>query len=295
MLLVIQLSKFNTGGYVMRKRTVLLTILLFVVSSSVTAVYASQNIMVQVDGKPVVFPDAKPFLDEKQRTLIPIRFVAEALGAKVKWDKEAKMATFHKGDTNIGLRIGESMAIVNNEWKRFDTKAILKQNRTYVPLRFISETLGAQVKWVAETRTVEICTTCKSEVKKEVPENAPKEFKEIVNKVDDIRVYSEKVIDYSQNGKYDEANIDLFILYSDYYKIYSLSVRNYNEDTLNKVKEVLKIYYPNSYEKVYNDVQQVIKTGNKIEKKYYDNRYFACYKFDNAASIKVGIVGVEIE
>ena len=61
--------------------------------------------------------------------------------------------------TLIGLQIGENKALVNGEWKTFDTKPVIVNGRTMVPLRFISETMGAKVDWDGTTRTVYIWTT----------------------------------------------------------------------------------------------------------------------------------------
>ena len=106
---------------------------------------------VKLDGKAVTFPDVLPYVNEDNRTLVPIRFVSEALGCKVIWEGTNELVTIIKGDTRILFRIGENTSIVNNSKvdtkKEFDTKAVLKSDRTMVPLRFISETLGVGVSW----------------------------------------------------------------------------------------------------------------------------------------------------
>jgi hypothetical protein len=63
-----------------------------------------------------------------------------------------------KRSAEINLTIGEKRAQVNGAWKAFDTNATLVNARTMVPLRFISETLGAEVEWDGNTRTVYIKT-----------------------------------------------------------------------------------------------------------------------------------------
>lgn len=115
-------------------------------------------ISVTVDGKTVNFPDAKPFIDGNGRTLIPVRFVTEALGAKVEWKAEVKEVYVTKDTVKISLRINDRDIVVNNEIKTMDTKAIIKEDRTFVPIRYVAEGLGAKVGWNDGTKTVIITT-----------------------------------------------------------------------------------------------------------------------------------------
>jgi len=119
---------------------------------------AAAGVNVYVDDNKVSFPDQKPFIDENARTLVPIRFIAEEMGADVGWDGKTELVTIEKEVYLINLTIGEQRAQVNGAWKTFDTNATLKNGRTMVPLRFISETLGAEVEWDDNTRTVYIKT-----------------------------------------------------------------------------------------------------------------------------------------
>lgn len=121
-------------------------------------VFADGAVRVKVDGKIVEFPDVQPFIDESNRTQVPVRFVSEALGAKVTWDGKLRVVTIKKDTDTIVLRIGENRAVKNQTEYTLDTKAIIKFDRTFVPLRFVSEVLGANVKWIAATKTVEITT-----------------------------------------------------------------------------------------------------------------------------------------
>jgi len=137
-------------------KKVLFTALLILMVSG--AAYAASDVSVYADDNKVSFPDQKPFIDENSRTLVPIRFIAEEMGADVGWNGETELVTIEKKDVLINLTIGEKRAKVNGAWKNFDTQAILYNARTMVPLRFISETLGAEVEWDGNTRTVYIRT-----------------------------------------------------------------------------------------------------------------------------------------
>lgn len=100
-----------------------------------------------VDGKKVTLPDTEPYIDGAGNTMVPIRFVSEKLGAEVKWDNANQIVTItHKGNT-IVMPVGSKNVTVNGNDIILDTMAIKKEGRVVVPLRFVSETLNADVKW----------------------------------------------------------------------------------------------------------------------------------------------------
>jgi hypothetical protein len=96
--------------------------------------------------------DAPPVIMES-RTLLPIRYVAEPLGAVVKWDPGAERVTVSLGGKFIELWIGSNAAAVNGQNIFIDsqnpkvTPVILPPGRTMLPLRFIAENLGCRVDW----------------------------------------------------------------------------------------------------------------------------------------------------
>ncbi len=115
---------------------------------------------VRVNGMLVSFPDAGPFIDENSRTMIPVRFVAENLGAQVSWDQATKTASIEKAGVIVEITIGKADLRVirngNEETVTMDTAAVLKDSRTYVPIRFVAESLGAYVDYSDTYRTVGI-------------------------------------------------------------------------------------------------------------------------------------------
>ncbi len=146
------------------KRIALLLALVMLVGcfGSVSAFAASEpsGPNVRVNGKLVEFPDAKPFIDENSRTLIPVRFVAENLGAKVSWIGATKTANIEKDGILVEITIGDSDLRVTENGKttvvKMDTAAVLKENRTFVPIRFVAEALGAYVDYSGTYRMVGI-------------------------------------------------------------------------------------------------------------------------------------------
>ncbi len=97
--------------------------------------------------------DVAPIL-RNSRTMLPARFVAESLGAKVEWFEDEEKVRITKDNTEILIFIGSSSAYVNNELKILDSPAFLENDRTYTPLRFVAENLGAKVYWEEDTQKV---------------------------------------------------------------------------------------------------------------------------------------------
>lgn len=121
-----------------------------------------KDIVMRVDGKVVNFPDAKPFINTDNRTLVPIRFL-ESLGAEVEWLKESKSVFIKCNGVMMDVKVGEKKVSITNiedkiEDKIMDTKAILKSERVYVPYRFIAETFGAVVTWKQAEKTIYVST-----------------------------------------------------------------------------------------------------------------------------------------
>jgi hypothetical protein len=128
---------------------ILISILLF---SIVANAKEATNVKINLNGTELKVPKeyGAPFIDSQSRTMIPIRIIGEKLGHKVEWDNRSQTANI---DKTISIKIGKKIAYgpgsENNPSGtiEMDTKAILKDGRTYVPLRFVVEALGYQVKY----------------------------------------------------------------------------------------------------------------------------------------------------
>ena len=161
----------------MKKLQALATISLAVALALPIVSYAERNINVTVDGKQITFPDATPYIDENNRVLIPIRAVADNMDAQTYWNEQEKLVTIKRlnnADNTkydaVKLKIGEKTATVgkinagddtntltDTKEINLDTKANTKENRTYVPIRFVSDALNAySVNWDGKTSTVKI-------------------------------------------------------------------------------------------------------------------------------------------
>ncbi len=111
-----------------------------------------------VNGKPIEL-DVAPFI-EQGRTLVPFRFVGESLGAEVTFTTDnsgrVDMVSYTLGDLYVVLFIGRTEALVNGEKFELEVPPKIVQGRTVIPIRFVSEALGCEVSWIAETREITI-------------------------------------------------------------------------------------------------------------------------------------------
>ncbi len=98
-------------------------------------------------------PDVRP-KTVNDRTMVPIRFIAEALGATVSYIEETEEIVIELGENKILMQVGSNKMTVNGEEKTLDAPAYVENDRTLVPVRAISEGLGKTVTWVPEKYVV---------------------------------------------------------------------------------------------------------------------------------------------
>lgn len=101
--------------------------------------------------------DTKPFISIDDRTMVPIRFVSESLDAKVDWIPESNEAVIESKDgLKVSFTIGTDRMTINGIDAQADTATILKDNRTFVPVRLVSELFGYRVEWDSVLNRVKI-------------------------------------------------------------------------------------------------------------------------------------------
>lgn len=140
------------------------------------------------------------------RFLVPMRSIFEALGAEVYWDAATSTVTGVKGDISVKLTINSKQAIVNGVTTDLEVPPMIFSGRTFVPLRFISESLGADAKWDGAKK---MATITQSGTTIKVFELAVKDFKldhegTIYLSVGERKEI--KAIITGQNLSYDEQN-----------------------------------------------------------------------------------------
>lgn len=112
------------------------------------------EISVSVNKKILAFDQPPVIIDD--RTLVPLRAIFEALGAVVEWDPSTRTVKAERGDTKISLVIDTNIIKKNDTDIEIDVPAKIINDRTMVPVRSISESLGASVDWDPVVRMVMI-------------------------------------------------------------------------------------------------------------------------------------------
>ncbi|GAW32836.1 copper amine oxidase N-terminal domain-containing protein [Carboxydocella sp. JDF658] len=105
------------------------------------------------DGRSVFFPDQKPFL-KNSRVYIPVRPLAEMLGAQVIFNMNTKEVTIIKNETVVVFTLGSKKYLINNQEKNMDVVPFIINNRTVLPVRYICEAFGHEVEWNENSYTV---------------------------------------------------------------------------------------------------------------------------------------------
>lgn len=124
------------------------TIILLLLALSINSFASEPNISVILDGEKLIFNENSgiPFI-LNNRTLVPLRLTLESINAKVSWDNINQQALVEKNDIKLIVPIGENYIYKNNIKIQNDSKAIVKNGRTYLPIRVVMESLDYNVSW----------------------------------------------------------------------------------------------------------------------------------------------------
>lgn len=109
-------------------------------------------IKIIIDGRELQVP-VGPFM-ENNRVLVPMRSIFTEIGAKVQWDNATKSITAMKDEKEILLKVNSNKVVINGTPYFLDVAPTIRQSTTFVPTRFVSESLGLTVKWDSKNRTV---------------------------------------------------------------------------------------------------------------------------------------------
>lgn len=145
----------------MKKIVFMLSLVLVLVFSSVTAFAQDSEIIVTIDSVMIDFNEDSgfPFVDENYRTLVPFRKALETYGATVEWNNESRIATAMKGDIKVEVPIDQNYIMVNGLQQANDTSAKIVNGRTYLPIRAVIQAFNSSVEWDQNLKTVVITTT----------------------------------------------------------------------------------------------------------------------------------------
>jgi hypothetical protein len=107
------------------------------------------------DQTPGISMDAAPYIDSSSgRSLVPVRYLGDALGATTAWDAGSQAVTVTGGSTTVSMIIGSTTMTVNGQAQTLDQAPVIKDGRTYLPARWVANALGYQVDWNAANKIV---------------------------------------------------------------------------------------------------------------------------------------------
>jgi hypothetical protein len=141
----------------MNKKRLISFVLMFAITICLfpaTGAAVDEVIKIELDGR-ILAVEQQPII-EKGRTLMPIRAVAESIGADVEWDQDTKTATLERAGITVKLTIGSDTADVNGDSVSLDTAPVIVNGRTFLPVRFVAETFSQEVEWDKANRIVKI-------------------------------------------------------------------------------------------------------------------------------------------
>lgn len=188
------------------KRILFFICLVIIVLFGTSNVEAS-NVEVKVGGKEIAFEGALPYIDSSNRTMVPVRFIVEEFGATVEWDAVLREVHIFSGTDTITLKIDSDIIRVNGIEKKMDTKAVILNDRTYVPLRFVTENLGKEIIWERNAAGVMVIDILINQIDidsiaKKLLEDIEKAFKDL-----DSKALSNIILTY--DSEYDEITFPL--------------------------------------------------------------------------------------
>jgi len=137
----------------MKKLLSIILSITLILSSSATAL---ATVSVSINNAPVAFTSQSgaPFIDQANRTQVPLRATMETYGCNVSWESETNTAKVSKDGTTVEVVIGQNYILKNNTKIAIDSAAIIKDGRTYLPIRAVLESFGANVSWNNISQTV---------------------------------------------------------------------------------------------------------------------------------------------
>ena len=149
----------------MKKLISIITIFCLMIPA-LSAFAAAETII--IDGTPAsIPPEMGKIVEQDSRTMVPIRFITEYLGCTVSYDMDTKTAIITDTTKTYIVQVGNNKLFITPYTTgtptviEMDTTAVLntEENRTYIPIRFLSEAIGYTVGWDEATQTVTLNKT----------------------------------------------------------------------------------------------------------------------------------------
>jgi len=213
----------------MKKRlSIILSVL--IVAMSFMPTYATS---ININNRNVQFTESSgtPFIDSANRTQVPFRQTMEAFGASVSWDSVNNMAVAVKDGVTVQVPIGASYIIRDGQQITNDTAALIKDGRTYLPIRAVLEAFGADVNWNNDTQTVVVSNPKIKEYKTIIVDGGNMSGYREANVVVDIGFGDREYWAYTNNyGQLFRVTADKIILQDDSTESVTSDGRYYNDE-----------------------------------------------------------------
>ena len=134
--------------------------LMCIMSVNIAFAATQTQISVLINGTAVQFTSdtGYPYIDENNRTMVPLRVTMETAGFAVGYDNSNKTAIVITEHNRIEVPIGTNTIYCNNNTIRNDTSAVIKNGRTYLPIRAVLEAAHFTVEWDSQTKSVNAYT-----------------------------------------------------------------------------------------------------------------------------------------
>lgn len=107
-----------------------------------------------VSGQEIPLDSPPAYIDENSTTMVPLRFISDIIGAKVDWVAETKEIFIAQDTKEIKLQVNNYIALVNMTEVQLVSPPQIKEERAFVPLKFIAQNLGFNSEWIPETKTI---------------------------------------------------------------------------------------------------------------------------------------------
>ncbi|HWL26523.1 MAG TPA: copper amine oxidase N-terminal domain-containing protein [Ureibacillus sp.] len=225
-------------------------------NAATSKVQEIKNVTVVINGEKVTFKD--PIIIKSDRILLPMRAFYEAIGANVSWNSTTRIAKAILNGQTIDLTINSKTAVVNGNKIAMSVPALAHKDRTYVPLRFVSENFNGVVSWDQKAKRVDITMNDSSD--DETTPTPPKQEEPYIFHINNTRVVMTDPVITKQNRNYIPA--EYF-----YHYIENSSGTWISEDTFQlNIAGNNFIFYANSSNVNFNDNYIVMDAKPFIEK-----------------------------
>ncbi len=255
-----------------------IAVVLLLGTAAVSTLAAEGDLTVKVGGQVVDFPDQEPTI-KNDRTLVPVRFVAEALGYDVDWNPDTRSVIIDGG--RIVMTIDSQTATIDGKNVTLDVSPTIINERTMVPLRVVAETLDCTVDWFGTNRMIlvnkrdangkEMSLFQRYRQSELFWEYSTEQNNYLVWKAD-YPTLEEASSPHTYHSWWIEEQIDRSTLDNQSFDC-SIIMKTFNPEELANVRDMLYAAYPTESAKVYDIMMDTI-TGEIWETFYKESSEF---------------------